>query len=114
MLQKSPRFTHIKKEEHNSNHEELNSALDLLQKYKRDASIQREINMIREAAHNIIVHIKYILNEKNKLFERHKRNIIESQQTMGQEVKNMVAKLTWTKSDIPLKTLIKADEKVEF
>ena len=41
--------------------------------------------MIREAAHNIIDYLKDILNEKNKIVQRHKRNLIESQENMGQE-----------------------------
>ena len=59
--------TQNKKEKRKRHYEELNSFLDLLQKYKRDASIQRVINMIREDAHNTIGNIKYLLNEKNKL-----------------------------------------------
>ena len=43
---------------------------------KKYASIQREINMIREAEHNNIVHIKYILNKKNRIVEWHRRKII--------------------------------------
>ena len=48
-----------------------------------DASIQREINMIREGAQNTIGHIKYIPNEKRKTFERHKSKLIESQKIWG-------------------------------
>ena len=47
--------------------EESNSALDLLQKYKKYTSIQREINMIREAAHNTIDHLKDLFNENKKI-----------------------------------------------
>ena len=43
-------------------HEELKSALDLFKKYKTYASIQSEINMIREASQNTIGHIKDPLN----------------------------------------------------
>ena len=50
-----------------------------------DASIQREINMIREAAHNTIVHLKDVLNKKKKIVERYKRKLIESQQDIGKE-----------------------------
>ena len=46
----------------------LNSALDLFQKYKKDASIQNEINIIIEAKQNSIVRHKDILNENNKIF----------------------------------------------
>ena len=42
--------------------EKLNSALNLLQKYNKYAPIQREINMIREAAENSIDHIKALFN----------------------------------------------------
>ena len=66
--------------------EELNSALDLSQKYnKNDASIQREINMIRKASQNTIGHLKYLLNKKNKIVERYKRKLLEVQQDIGQE-----------------------------
>ena len=56
-----------------------------MQKYKRDDSIQCEINMIIEAEYNNIGHIKYLLNEKNKLVERQKSNIIEAQQNIVQD-----------------------------
>ena len=36
----------------------------------KNDSIQREINMIIQAAHNIIGNLKDILNEKNKIVER--------------------------------------------
>ena len=42
--------------------EKLNSALNLLHKYNKYAPIQREINMIREAAENSIDHIKALFN----------------------------------------------------
>ena len=71
----------IKKQKRN--YEELKSALHLLQKYKKYALIQSEINMIREAEQNTIDHIKDLLNENNKIVWRHKRNLIESQQNMG-------------------------------
>ena len=62
---------HQEIEKHKMYCEELNSALDLSQKFnKKDALIQREINMIRKAAHNNIDHLKDLLNEKNKIFER--------------------------------------------
>ena len=52
---------HQEIEKHKSHCEELNSAQDLSQKYnKKDASIQLEIKMIREAAQNTIGHLKYI------------------------------------------------------
>ena len=41
--------------------------------------------MIREAAHNTIGHLKYLINKKNKIVERYKRNLIEAQQNIGQE-----------------------------
>ena len=41
--------------------------------------------MIREAAQNNIGHLKDLPNEKNKIFEKHKRKLIESQQNMGQD-----------------------------
>ena len=41
--------------------------------------------MIREAAHDTIGNIKDILNENNKLVDKHKRNPIEAQQNMGQD-----------------------------
>ena len=44
---------------------------------QEDTSIQREINMMREAAQNTIGHPKDLPNEKNNIFERHKRNLIE-------------------------------------
>ena len=43
---------------------------------------------MREAAHNTIGHIKDIPNEKKNIFERHKRNLIEAQQNMGQDALN--------------------------
>ena len=43
----------------------LNSALDLSHKYKKDASTQRKINMVREATYNTIGHLKDLLNETN-------------------------------------------------
>ena len=77
---------HQEIEKHKRHCEELNSALDLSQKYnKKDASIQREINMIREAAQNTIGHMKDFPNKKNKMVERYKRKLIESQQDIGQE-----------------------------
>ena len=56
------------------------NSLYLLQKYN---SIQREINMMIEAQPNTIGHLKYIFNQKNNLLEKHKRNLIESQQNIG-------------------------------
>ena len=41
--------------------------------------------MITEAAQNIIDYIKDILNERNKIVERYKRNVIESEENMGKE-----------------------------
>ena len=90
--------THQGIQKHKSHYKELNSDPDLFQKYKGDASIQREINMIREAAQNIIDRIKDILNENITIFERYERNIIEAQQ-----IKYCSIKLTWMKSAIPLK-----------
>ena len=40
--------------------------------------------MIREAAQNTIGHLKYLLNENNKIVERYKRKLIEAQQDIGQ------------------------------
>ena len=52
---------------------------------EKNASIQREINMIIEAAQNIIDHLKYLLNEKNKIVDKYTTNIIDSEKNMGQE-----------------------------
>ena len=41
--------------------------------------------MIREAAQNTIGHLKDLLNENNKIVERYKRKLIESQKDIGQE-----------------------------
>ena len=41
--------------------------------------------MIIEAAQITIGHIKYLLSKRKKIVERHKRNLIESQQNIGQE-----------------------------
>ena len=69
------------------------------------ASIQRTINMIREATHNTIGHLKDILTENNKIVERNKNMLFQAQQNTVQDALNMVSKLTWIKSDISLKTL---------
>ena len=61
-------------EKHRSNCEELDSASYLLQ--KKYASIQCEINMIREAAQNIIEHLKDIPNKNNNTVHSYKRKII--------------------------------------
>ena len=61
--------------------------------------------MIIEAAKNTIGNLKDLPNEKNKIFEKHKRKLIESQQNMGQYALTMVAKLTWMKAAIPLRSL---------
>ena len=45
----------------------------------------REINMIREAAQNIINHLKYLLNENAKIVESYKSKLIEAQQNRVQE-----------------------------
>ena len=37
---------------------------------KKHASIRRKIHMIREDVHNIIVNLKDIINDKNKVVER--------------------------------------------
>ena len=58
--------------------------------------------MIREALQNTIGHFKDILNEKNKIVERHKMNLIETQQNMGRDAYKMVAKLNWAKESTPL------------
>ena len=77
---------HQEIEKHKRHYEEFNSSLDFSQKYnKNDASIQREIKMIREAAQHTIDHLKDILNKNNRIFERYKSNLIEAQQHMGQE-----------------------------
>ena len=47
----------------------------LITEIPKHASIQREINMIREDEQNTIGNIKDILNEKNKIVYRYKRNI---------------------------------------
>ena len=61
---------HIKKhrENHERNYKELNIPLDLLPKYKNNASV-----------------FKDIFNEKNMIDEKHNRNLIESQQNMGRD-----------------------------
>ena len=41
--------------------------------------------MIRDAEQNTIGHLKYLLNKKNKIVERYKRKLIESQKYIGQE-----------------------------
>ena len=41
--------------------------------------------MVRESEQNIIDHIKYILNNNYKIFERGKRKLLEAQHNMGQE-----------------------------
>ena len=41
--------------------------------------------MIIEAAQITIGHLKYLLNKRKKIVERYKRNLIESQQNIGQE-----------------------------
>ena len=96
----------------------LNSFLDLSQKYNKNASIQREIKMIREAAHNTIGHLKDLLNKNNKIFERYKRKLVEAQQHIGQEkygecikddCQNNFEEISHT-----VEKLIKAAEKVEF
>ena len=67
---------------------------------------------MREATHNTIGRIKDIPNEKKNIFERHKRNLIEAQQNMGQDALNIFSKLTRMKAAIPLKKG-KAAKKVE-
>ena len=64
--------------------EEFNSALDLFHEYRKDALIQREINMIIEAAHNTIGRIEDLINENNKIVDSCKIKLIESQLNMGQ------------------------------
>ena len=46
-------------------------------------SIQREINMVIETEQNIIYHLRYILNEREKIVQICKRKIIEAQKNMG-------------------------------
>ena len=41
--------------------------------------------MIIEAAQNTIGHNKYLLNENNKIVERHNREINEDQNNMGRD-----------------------------
>ena len=41
--------------------------------------------MIREAAQNNIGYLKDPPNEKNKIFESHKRKLIEAQQNIGKD-----------------------------
>ena len=76
---------HQEVDKHKRHCEELNTFLDLSQKCKKEASIKIEINMIKQAAHNIIGNIKYILNEKNKRVEVYKRKLIESSTNMWKE-----------------------------
>ena len=40
--------------------------------------------MIREAAHNTIDYLKDIFSERNKIFEKLKRKLIETETNMGQ------------------------------
>ena len=46
-------------------------------------SIQSEINMVIETEQNIIYHLRYILNEREKIVQICKRKIIEAQKNMG-------------------------------
>ena len=109
---------HQEIDKHKRHCEELNSAVDLLQKYKRYASIQREINMIREAAQNTIGHLKDLLNKKNKIVERYKRKLIEAQQNIGQEKYGDCVKdgcqTNLDESSHTIEKLIKAAEKVKL
>ena len=41
--------------------------------------------MIREAAQNTTGQLKNLLNEKNRIVDRYKRELIESQKDIGQE-----------------------------
>ena len=70
-------------QKHKMHYEELNCALYLYQKYKKYASIQIEINMIGEAAHKAIEHLKDLPNRKNKIVERNKRKITKPQEIIG-------------------------------
>ena len=50
---------------------------------QKNDSIQREINIVREASHITIGHLKDTPNKKNKIVERYKRELIEDKQNMG-------------------------------
>ena len=63
-------YSQKERKKHKSHCEELNSSLDLSQKYNKCASIQREIIMIRDAEHNIIGDFKDIRNQKSNIFEK--------------------------------------------
>ena len=108
---------HQEIEKHKKHCEELNSDLDLSQKYnKKYASIQREINMIRDQ--NTIGHLKDLLNKKNKIVDRYKRKLIEAQQNIGQEKYGDCIKYDCQTNleeiSHTVEKLIKAGEKVEF
>ena len=110
---------HQEIDKHKRHCEELNSALDLSQKNnKKDASIQREINMIREAAQNTIGYLKYLLNKNNKTVDRYKRKLIEAQQDIGQEKYGDCIKdgcqTNLDESSHTIEKMRKAAEKVEF
>ena len=74
--------------------------------------------MIREAAQNTIGHLKYLLNEKNKIVERYKRKLIESQQDIGQEKYGDCIKdgcqTNLNENSHTIEKLRKEAEKVEF
>ena len=53
-------------EKHKRLYEELNSALDSSQEYKKDTSIQHEINITRNAAHNTIIHLNISVQKRTR------------------------------------------------
>ena len=55
-------------------------------KIQKIAPTQREINATGEVAQSIIGHLKYLLNESIKIFERYNKKIIEAQQNVSQEI----------------------------
>ena len=55
---------------------QLNRDLDLSHKYKKYASIQREINMVKKDEQNNTGHIEGTPNLKNKIVEKYKRKLI--------------------------------------
>ena len=74
--------------------------------------------MIIEAAQITIGHLKYLLNKRKKIVERHKRNLIESQQNIGQEkygdCKKYGCQTNLDESSHTIEKLRKAAENLEF
>ena len=76
---------------------QLNSALDLLQKYKNN-SIPREINMLREGAQNTIGSIKDTPTKRKRKLRGTKGKYLKTKEVWGKEITNTeyntVSKLT--------------------